>query len=61
MDSDFTLAIGDDLTDEDIFSVLPDWAYSIKVGHGSSAAKFRIKSPMEVRQLLKAILERDKK
>lgn len=61
VDSDFTLAIGDDLTDEDIFSVLPDWAYSIKVGHGSSAAKFRIKSPMEVRQLLKAILERDKK
>jgi trehalose 6-phosphate synthase/phosphatase len=59
--ADFILAIGDDWTDEDIFSVLPDWAYSIKVGHGSSAAKFRIKSPMEVRQLLKAILERDKK
>jgi len=59
--ADFILAIGDDWTDEDIFSVLPDWAYSIKVGHGSSAAKFRIKSPMEVRQLLKAILEGDKK
>jgi len=53
--ADFILAIGDDWTDEDIFSVLPDWAYSIKVGHGSSAAKFRIKSPTEVRQLLKAI------
>jgi len=59
--ADFILAVGDDWTDEDIFSVLPDWAYSIKVGHGSSVAKFRIKSPMEVRQLLKAILERDKK
>lgn len=60
-DADFMLAIGDDLTDEDIFNVLPDWAYSIKVGYGSSVAKFRIKSPMEVRQLLKAILERDKR
>ena len=59
--ADFILAVGDDWTDEDIFSVLPDWAYSIKVGHGSSAAKFRIKSSMEVRQLLKTILERDKK
>jgi trehalose 6-phosphate synthase/phosphatase len=60
-EADFILAIGDDWTDEDIFNVLPDWAYSIKVGYGSSVAKFRIKSPMEVRQLLKAILERGKK
>lgn len=60
-EADFILAIGDDWTDEDIFNVLPDWAYSIKVGYGSSVAKFRIKSPMEVRQLLKAILEGDKK
>jgi len=59
--ADFILAIGDDWTDEDVFSVLPDWAYSIKVGHGSSAAKFRIKSPNEVRQLLKVIKEGDKK
>jgi len=46
---DFVLAIGDDLTDEDIFAVLPDTAYSIKVGLGSSHAKFYIESVDKVR------------
>ena len=49
---DFMLAIGDDLTDEDIFSVLPDTAYSIKVGLGSSKAKFYVESIVDARLLL---------
>ena len=52
---DFILAIGDDLTDEDIFAALPDAAYSIKVGLGSSRAKFYMESVDEVRALLKSI------
>jgi len=51
----FVLAIGDDLTDEDIFAVLPDTAYSIKVGLGSSRAKFYMESVVKVRALLKSI------
>jgi len=52
---DFILAIGDDLTDEDIFAALPDTAYSIKVGLGSSRAKFYMESVDKVRALLKGI------
>jgi len=52
---DFILAIGDDLTDEDIFAVLPDTQYSIKVGLGSSRAKFYMESVDKVKALLKSI------
>ena len=56
-DWDFILAIGDDRTDEDIFEILPDSAYSIKVGLGSTAAEFNLNSPYEVRAILKEITE----
>ena len=49
---DFILAIGDDWTDEELFKVLPEKAYSIKVGFSSTTAKFNIKSPNEARTLL---------
>ena len=49
---DFMLAVGDDVTDEDLFSVLPEFAYSIKVGLAPSKAKFRFKSQKDVRSLL---------
>ena len=39
---DFVLAIGDDTTDEDMFHALPPGGVSIKVGHFSPAAKYRI-------------------
>lgn len=39
---DFILAIGDDTTDEDMFHALPPGWVSIKVGHFSPAAKYRI-------------------
>lgn len=38
----FILAIGDDTTDEDMFHALPPGGVSIKVGHFSPAAKYRI-------------------
>lgn len=54
-DWDFVLAIGDDWTDEDMFDVLPDTAYSIKVGLNASKARFNIDSQEEVRVLLKEL------
>lgn len=53
---DFMLAIGDDLTDEDMFAVLPESAYSIKVGLTPSKARFNIASQYEVRELLKEMI-----
>ncbi len=53
---DFILALGDDWTDEDMFRALPDHAYSIKVGLGSSFARFCIKSHWESRALLEDII-----
>lgn len=50
---DFILAVGDDWTDEDIFAVLPDEAYSLKVGLTPTKAKFNLNSVMDVRLLLK--------
>ncbi len=60
---DFILAIGDDVTDEDIFAVIPESGYSIKVGLGPSHAKFSVKSFREVRSLLTELeeIESDKK
>ena len=56
---DFILAIGDDLTDEDIFVVLPDGSYSIKVGLGPTHAKFYVESLTVVRLLLSELLRHD--
>jgi len=53
---DFVLAIGDDVTDEDLFKVMPENAWSIKVRPGVSAAKFSLDSPDEVRALLKELV-----
>ena len=50
---DFILALGDDLTDEDVFQALPATTWSIKVGFGASGAKFNLGSPTDVRSLLK--------
>jgi trehalose 6-phosphate synthase/phosphatase len=52
---DFILAVGDDLTDEDLFRELPEHSYSIKVGLAPSRAKLRFKSQREVRPLLKSL------
>jgi trehalose 6-phosphate synthase/phosphatase len=45
---DFMLAVGDDVTDEDLFRELPEFAYSLKVGLAPSRAKLRFKTQNEV-------------
>jgi trehalose 6-phosphate synthase/phosphatase len=52
---DFLLAAGDDYTDEEMFSVLPYGAYSIKVGVNISKARFNVDTVNEVRTLLKEL------
>ena len=49
------MAIGDDRTDEDLFTSLPDHATTIHVGMSDTSAKYRINSPNDVRQLLKGL------
>lgn len=52
---DFLLAAGDDYTDEELFAVLPDKAYSIKVGIHVSKARFSVDTVEEIRSLLKKL------
>jgi trehalose 6-phosphate synthase/phosphatase len=54
---DFVLAAGDDWTDENIFEVLPEKGYSIKIGSTTTHAKYRLKNPRELRTLLKRIIQ----
>jgi trehalose 6-phosphate synthase/phosphatase len=52
---DFVLAIGDDYTDEDMFKVLPEESYGIKVGSGRTLANLRVGSYDDVRELLQIL------
>jgi trehalose 6-phosphate synthase/phosphatase len=51
---DFILAIGDDITDEDMFSILPKHGYSIKVGLKPSLATYNMERSQDVLFLLSA-------
>lgn len=53
---DFILALGDDLTDEDLFRALPKYAYSLKVGLNQSLARFNIPDHTNVLDLLEAMI-----
>jgi trehalose 6-phosphate synthase/phosphatase len=55
-DWEFVMCIGDDTTDEDMFNVMPDTAYTIKVGSQYSKAKKRITNCTKVRDLLKHLI-----
>ena len=52
---DFIMAAGDDYTDEEMFAVMPDNAYSIKVGLSISKARFNVDTVYEIRRLLKEL------
>ncbi len=56
-DYDFILGVGDDYTDEDMFTVLPPEAASVKIGMGATHAKFRLNSWKSMRRLLKKLAE----
>ena len=56
-DYDFTMAIGDDSTDEDTFMALPENAYTVKVGLEQTAARFNLLSVDHVRDLLSTIVK----
>ncbi len=49
------LAIGDDRTDEDLFSSLPTSAVTVRVGGGNSRAKYALYDVADVRALLESL------
>jgi trehalose 6-phosphate synthase/phosphatase len=59
-DWEFILAIGDDWTDEDMFGVLPEETYSMKVGLQPTKANYNLYSVEEARSLLERLLNTTK-
>ena len=56
---DFIMAMGDDLTDEDMFQVLPEQAWTIKIGRPrQSIANFMLAKPSAARRLLQRMIDR---
>ncbi len=55
-DFDFILALGDDHTDEDLFKVIPENGFTVKVGSKLTNAKFNVKNQQEVVSLLKSLI-----
>src|SRR5690606_11766593 len=51
-DYDFIFAIGDDWTDEYLFTELPDEALTVKVGLKKTSARYYLKATENVRELL---------
>jgi trehalose 6-phosphate synthase/phosphatase len=49
---DFIMAVGNDVTDEDMYQVLPEETYSIKVGLGHTKANYNIAGIDDVRTLI---------
>jgi trehalose 6-phosphate synthase/phosphatase len=60
-DDAFVLAIGDDRTDEDMFEMASEDAWTIKVGRGSTHARFSVRGVKEVYELLALLAEADAK
>ena len=54
---DFILSCGDDTTDEDMFRELAglEYAFTIKIGHDASFAKYNLDSPQAVISLLNSL------
>lgn len=57
---DFILAIGDDVTDEDMFYQLPQESFTIKVGSEHSSARFYTENQASALELLKELAEKIK-
>lgn len=54
---DFTLAVGDDYTDEDMFTSLAGDAHTVKVGRGRTAARYRVQNTEAVADMLEAFIK----
>jgi trehalose 6-phosphate synthase/phosphatase len=54
---DQVLALGDDRTDEDLFTAAPPGALTVRVGLGPSSARYRLPDVAAVRGLLRALVE----
>jgi trehalose-phosphatase len=52
------LFIGDDVTDEDVFSTLTGPDIAVKVGAGSTKAKYRVDNTLDVARLLASVAEK---
>ncbi len=52
---DFIMAVGDDITDEDLFRILPETAYTIRVGMNPSHARYNVKEMTDLLKLLKTL------
>jgi trehalose 6-phosphate synthase/phosphatase len=52
---DFILAVGDDWTDEDVFKILPQETFTVKVGYKQSHAQYNVPNYLSVRTILKEI------
>jgi trehalose 6-phosphate synthase/phosphatase len=57
LEPDFILCIGDDTTDEDMFRLLRDKGYTIRIGRGNTAAQYTIMSQKDVFPFLKRFLK----
>ena len=54
---DFILATGDDVTDEEMFEVMPDGAWSIRIGvDRRSAAKYSLRGTSAFRSMLRSLV-----
>jgi len=56
-DYDFIFAVGDDFTDEDLFSALPQDTFSVKIGLGNTHANYYLKSWRSMRLILKKFVK----
>jgi trehalose 6-phosphate synthase/phosphatase len=55
--ADFVMAIGDDVTDEDMFIELPPESWTVKVGFQKTEASYCVSNTDEVAALLKTLAE----
>jgi trehalose 6-phosphate synthase/phosphatase len=54
---DLALAIGDDRTDEDLFTALPEDAITVRVGRAASAARYHLPDVTAVRAMLRVLAD----
>lgn len=52
---DFILAMGDDWTDESLFSVLPSGSHSVRIGLSASTARFNVESAEDALKILERL------